>query len=132
VLGYGAACDQKKTGLCYTTMMMMMMMMMMQTLSVTHVVTLILKPGAIAVFPTNEEANEREDKHHKSQSCCYCSQHDERQNLQRVCTAVYRYDTIRSLHSKTDRTMIIRMIHQKDKPMTGKIGVDRSEELKNN
>jgi len=26
--------------------------------------------------------------------------------------------------------MIIRMIHQKNKPMLGKIGVDKSEELK--
>jgi len=32
---------------------------------------------------------------------------------------------------KKRKNMIIRMIHQ-NKPMMGKIGVDRSEELKNN
>jgi len=33
---------------------------------------------------------------------------------------------------KKKKTVIIRMIHQKNKPMMGKIEVDRSEELKNN
>jgi len=34
---------------------------------------------------------------------------------------------------KKEKTVIIRMIHQKkNKPVMGKIGVNRSEELKNN
>jgi len=33
---------------------------------------------------------------------------------------------------KRKKNIIIRVIHQKNKTMMGKIGVDRSEELKNN
>jgi len=36
----------------------------------------------------------------------------------------------RKTEKKEEKTMIIRMIQQKNKPMMGKIGVDRSDELK--